>query len=180
MARLKEAYKKLIIPELMKKFGYKNPLEVPRLEKIVVNIGLSEAKDNPKVLDNATQELAMITGQKPLICRAKKSIANFKLRKGMPIGLKVTLRGERMYEFLDRLINCAIPRIRDFHGLNTNSFDKQGNYTLGFTEQQIFPEIDLSKSDKVRGMNFTFVTTAGNSEETKELLTYFGMPFKKK
>lgn len=180
MARLKEAYKKLIIPELMKKFGYKNPLEVPRLEKIVVNIGLSEAKDNPKVLDNATQELAMITGQKPLICRAKKSIANFKLRKGMPIGLKVTLRGERMYEFLDRLINCAIPRIRDFHGLNTNSFDKQGNYTLGFTEQQIFPEIDLSKSDKVRGMNLTFVTTAGNSEETKELLSCFGMPFKKK
>lgn len=180
MARLKEAYKKLIIPELMKKFGYKNPLEVPRLEKIVVNIGLSEAKDNPKVLDNATQELAMITGQKPLICRAKKSIANFKLRKGMPIGLKVTLRGERMYEFLDRLINCAIPRIRDFHGLNTNSFDKQGNYTLGLTEQQIFPEIDLSKSDKVRGMNFTFVTTAGNSEETKELLSCFGMPFKKK
>lgn len=180
MARLKEAYKKLIIPELMKKFGYKNPLEVPRLEKIVVNIGLSEAKDNPKVLDNATQELAMITGQKPLICRAKKSIANFKLRKGMPIGLKVTLRGERMYEFLDRLINCAIPRIRDFHGLNTNSFDKQGNYTLGLTEQQIFPEIDLSKSDKVRGMNFTFVTTTGNSEETKELLSCFGMPFKKK
>jgi len=180
MARLKEAYKKAIIPEMIKKFGYKNSFQVPFIEKIVVNMGLSEAKDNPKALDNATQELAVISGQKPQICRAKKSIANFKLRKGMPIGLKVTLRGERMYEFLDRLINCAIPRIRDFHGLNPNNFDGRGNYTLGLAEQQIFPEIDLSKSDKVRGMNIALVTTAKTTEEAKELLTYFGMPFRKK
>lgn len=180
MARLKEAYRKLIIPELKKRLGYKNPFQVPNLEKIVVNIGLSEAKDNPKTLENASHELAVVTGQKPQICRAKKSIANFKLRQGMPIGLRVTLRGERMYEFLDRLINCAIPRIRDFRGLNPNSFDGQGNYNLGLAEQQIFPEIDLSKSDKVRGMNITFVTTAKTNEEARELLSCFGMPFRKK
>ncbi|HCJ65865.1 MAG TPA: 50S ribosomal protein L5 [Elusimicrobia bacterium] len=180
MARLKEVYKKEIIPEMIKKFGYKNGFQVPLIERIVVNIGLSEAKDNPKALDNATQELTAITGQKPQICRAKKSIANFKLRQGMPIGLRVTLRGGRMYEFLDRLVNCAIPRIRDFRGLNPNSFDGQGNYNLGLTEQQIFPEIDISKSDKVRGMSITFVTTAKTNEEAKELLSYFGMPFQKK
>ncbi len=180
MVRLKEAYKKLIIPEMMKKFGYKNPMQVPRTEKIVVNIGLSEAKDNPKVLDVATQELAAITGQKPQICCAKKSIANFKLRKGMSIGLKVTLRNERMYEFLDRLINCAIPRIRDFRGLNPNSFDSSGNYNLGLTEQHIFPEIDLSKSDRARGMNITFVTNAKTNEEAREVLSLFGMPFRRK
>lgn len=180
MARLKEVYKKAIISEMIKKFGYRNSLQVPYVERIVVNMGLSEAKDNPKALDSATQELTAITGQKPQICRAKKSIANFKLRQGMPIGLKVTLRGERMYEFLDRLVNCAIPRIRDFRGLNPNSFDGQGNYNLGLAEQQIFPEIDLSKSDKVRGMNITFVTTAKTNEEAKELLSYFGIPFQKK
>lgn len=180
MERLKEAYKKVIIPEMIKKFGYKNPYQVPRLEKIIVNIGLSEAKDNPKALDNSIQELALITGQKPQICKAKKSIANFKLREGMPIGLKVTLRGERMYEFFDRLINCAIPRIRDFRGLNPNSFDGQGNYNLGLSEQHMFPEIDLSKSDKPRGMNITFVSTAKTNEEARELLSCFGLPFRKK
>ncbi len=180
MERLKEAYKEAIVPEMTKKFGYKNGFQVPRIEKIVVNMGLSEAKENPKALDSATQELVVITGQKPQICRAKKSIANFKLRQGMAIGLRVTLRGERMYEFLDRLVNCAIPRIRDFRGMNPKSFDGQGNYNLGLTDQQIFPEIDLSKSDKVRGMSITFVTTAKTDEEAKELLGCFGMPFQKK
>ncbi len=180
MERLKEAYKEAIVPEMTKKFGYKNGFQVPRIEKIVVNMGLSEAKENPKALDSATQELVVITGQKPQICRAKKSIANFKLRQGMAIGLRVTLRGERMYEFLDRLVNCAIPRIRDFRGMNPKSFDRQGNYNLGLTDQQIFPEIDLSKSDKVRGMSITFVTTAKTDEEAKELLGCFGMPFQKK
>lgn len=176
--RLKELYKKKVIGELMKKFNYKNPLEVVKLEKIVLNIGLSEAKENPKVIDIASNELASITGQKPKICRAKKSISNFKLRAGMPIGLKVTLRGDRMYEFLDRLISCALPRIRDFRGLSPNSFDKDGNYNLGLTEQYIFPEVDIEKSDKARGMNITFVTTKKNVEESKELLKLLGMPFR--
>lgn len=180
MARLKEFYKKAVISEMVKKFNYKNYLQVPHLEKIVVNIGLSEAKENIKVLDIASAELASITGQKPQLRRAKKSISNFKLREGVPIGLKVTLRGNRMYEFFDRLINIAIPRIRDFRGLEANAFDGRGNYNIGLTEQHIFPEIDLSKSDKARGMNITIVTTAKQDNEAREFLTLMGMPFKKR
>ncbi|OIO73236.1 MAG: 50S ribosomal protein L5 [Elusimicrobia bacterium CG1_02_37_114] len=177
--RLKELYKKKIINEMTNRFNYKNHLQVPKLEKIVVNIGLKEAKDDIKVIDVATAELASMTGQKPQIRRAKKSISNFKLRQGVPIGLKVTLRDSRMYEFFDRFVSCAIPRIRDFRGLNTKGFDGNGNYNLGLQEQYIFPEIDLDKSDRPRGMNISFVTSAKTDEEAKGLLTLLGMPFKK-
>ena len=178
--RLKEAYKKNIVPELMKKFQFSNVNEAPYLEKIVVNIGLSEAKDNVKVVDIANVELSAITGQKPKVCRAKKSISNFKLRQGMAIGLMVTLRGDRMYEFFDRLINVAIPRIKDFRGLEPNSFDGRGNYNLGLNEQYIFPEIVVEKSDKARGMNITIVTSVEKDEHARELLGLMGMPFKKR
>ena len=177
--RLKELYKKKIINEMTNRFNYKNHLQVPKLEKIVVNIGLKEAKDDIKVIDVATAELASMTGQKPQIRRAKKSISNFKLRQGVPIGLKVTLRDSRMYEFFDRFVSCAIPRIRDFRGLNTKGFDGNGNYNLGLQEQYIFPEIDLDKSDRPRGMNISFVTSAKTDDEAKGLLTLLGMPFKK-
>jgi len=177
--RLKELYKKKIINEMTNRFNYKNHLQVPKLEKIVVNIGLKEAKDDIKVIDVATAELASMTEQKPQIRRAKKSISNFKLRQGVPIGLKVTLRDSRMYEFFDRFVSCAIPRIRDFRGLNTKGFDGNGNYNLGLQEQYIFPEIDLDKSDRPRGMNISFVTSAKTDEEAKGLLTLLGMPFKK-
>lgn len=178
--RLCGLYKDSIIPEMMKRFGYKNIYQVPKLEKIVLNIGVAEEKENIKELDAASAELSAITGQKPKLCRAKKSISNFKLRKGLPIGLKVTLRGERMYEFLDRLISCAIPKMRDFRGLEPKKFDNRGNYNLGLTEQYIFPEIDLDKSDKARGMNISFVISKDSTDESKELLALFGMPFRKK
>lgn len=178
--RMKEHYVKQVVPELMKKFNYKNIHQVPRLEKIIVNVGLSEAKDNVKVIDIATAELAAIVGQKPKLCRAKKSISNFKLRQGMPIGIKVTLRNERMYEFFDRLVNVAIPRIRDFRGIEPNAFDGSGNYNLGLNEQYIFPEINVEKSDKARGMNITIVTSAVNDEHAREFMTLMGMPFKKR
>ena len=180
MARLLDFYKKEAIPELMKKFKYKNLMQVPRIQKVVINIGLSEAKENIKVIDQARGELAAITGQVPLITRAKKSISNFKLRKGIPIGAKVTLRGERMYEFFDRLINTALPRIRDFKGLSPNSFDKNGNYNLGITEQLNFPEINVDKVDKIRGLNITVVIRSKCKEESRELLSLLGMPFRKK
>ncbi len=179
MEILKQKYKEEIIPEMMRKFGYKNPMAVPRLEKIVVNIGVSDAVQNPSAIDSALKDLAIITGQKPLIRRARKSISNFHLRKGMPIGLKVTLRGERMYAFLYKLINIALPRVRDFQGVSPNSFDGRGNYTLGIKEQLIFPEIEYDKIDKIRGMDITIVTTAKTDEEAKELLSLFGMPFRK-
>ena len=179
MTRLKETYQKEIVDGMTKKFGYKNVMQVPRLEKIVINMGIGEAKENSKVLDAAMAELAIISGQKPVATRAKNSIANFKIREGMPIGCKVTLRGERMYEFLDRLINLALPRVRDFRGVNPNAFDGRGNYALGIKEQLIFPEIEYDKIDKVRGMDVIFVTTANTDEEARELLTLFGMPFKK-
>ncbi|MBU2568046.1 MAG: 50S ribosomal protein L5 [Elusimicrobia bacterium] len=179
MPRLKELYRKKVIPETMEIFGYKNPFESPRLEKIVINTGLTEAKENIKVVDLASAEIAAITGQKPLVTRAKKAISNFKLRKGVPIGLKVTLRGDRMYEFLDRFISAAIPRIRDFRGLTAKGFDNKGNYNLGLTEQYIFSEIDIDKSEKARGMNITFVVKADGVKESKTLLTLLGMPFAK-
>jgi large subunit ribosomal protein L5 len=180
MPRMKEMYRTTVVSELMKKFSYKNPLQVPGIEKIVINVGLSEAKDNVKVVDTAAAELGAITGQKPKVCRAKKSISNFKLCKGMPIGLKVTMRSNMMYEFYDRLVNVAIPRIRDFRGLESNAFDGKGNYNLGLTEQYIFPEVSVEKSDKARGMNITIVTSAVNDEQALELLSLMGMPFKKK
>lgn len=179
MARLKETYLNEIVDGMTKKFGYKNVMEVPKLDKIVINMGVGEAKDNAKLLDAAIKDLEIISGQKPVITRAKKSIANFKLREGMPIGCKVTLRGEKMYEFADRLINLALPRVRDFRGVNANAFDGRGNYSLGIKEQLIFPEIEYDKVDKVRGMDIIFVTTAKSDEEARELLTQFGMPFKK-
>ena len=179
MTRLKETYQKEIVDGMTKKFGYKNVMQVPRLEKIVINMGIGEAKENSKVLDAAMAELAIISGQKPVATRAKNSIANFKIREGMPIGCKVTLRGERMYEFFDRLINLALPRVRDFRGVNPNAFDGRGNYALGIKEQLIFPEIEYDKVDKVRGMDVIVVTTAENDEEARELLAQFGMPFKK-
>ncbi|MDR2395382.1 MAG: 50S ribosomal protein L5 [Endomicrobium sp.] len=178
--RLKKVYQESVVNELKKQFSLKNTHQIPRLSKIVINIGLSEAKDNIKVLDIASAELASITGQKPLVCRAKKSVSNFKLRQGMPIGIKVTLRNAMMYEFLDRLINVAIPRIRDFRGIEPNGFDGQGNFNLGLTEQYIFPEISIEKSDKARGMNITIVTTAKKDEQAKSLLEALGMPFKKR
>ena len=179
MARLKEYYFNDIVPAMKKKFGYKNDMEVPKLDKIVINMGLGEARDNPKVLESAAKDLETITGQKPVITKAKKSIANFKIRQGMSIGCKVTLRGERMYDFADRLINLALPRVRDFRGVSPDSFDGRGNYALGIKEQLIFPEIDYDKVDKVRGMDIIFVTTAKTDEEARELLSGFGMPFRK-
>lgn len=179
MSRLKDQYNEKIVDEMMKKFEYKNKMQVPKLEKIVINMGVGEAKDNAKLLEAAVKDLEIISGQKAVITRAKKSVANFKLREGMPIGCKVTLRGEKMYEFADRLINLALPRVRDFRGINPNAFDGRGNYALGIKEQLIFPEIEYDKVDKVRGMDVIFVTTAGTDEEARELLTLFGMPFSK-
>lgn len=177
MARLKDFYAKEVAPALMKKFSYKSVMQIPKLDKIVVNVGAGEAKDNAKAIDAIVRDLGIITGQKALVCRARKSVANFKLREGMPIGAKVTLRGERMYEFLDRLFNVALPRVRDFRGINADSFDGRGNYSMGLKEQLIFPEIDYDKVDKVRGMDITFVTTAATDEEARELLTLMGAPF---
>ncbi len=179
MTRLKETYQKEIIDGMTKKFGYKNVMQVPKIEKIVINMGVGEAKENSKVLDAAMNDLAIISGQKPVTTKAKNSVANFKIREGMPIGCKVTLRGERMYEFLDRLVNLALPRVRDFRGVNPNAFDGRGNYALGIKEQLIFPEIEYDKVDKVRGMDIIIVTTAATDEEARELLAQFGMPFKK-
>ena len=179
MSRLKEQYQNEIVDAMIKKFGYKNIMEVPKLDKIVINMGVGEAKENAKVLDTAIKDLETITGQKAVVTRAKKSVANFKLREGMPIGCKVTLRGEKMYEFTDRLVNLALPRVRDFRGVNPDAFDGRGNYALGIKEQLIFPEIEYDKVDKVRGMDIIFVTTAETDEEARELLTLFGMPFKK-
>ena len=178
MSRLKETYQNEIVDAMMKKFGYKNIMEVPKLDKVVVNMGVGEAKENAKILDAAMKDMETITGQKAVPTRAKNSIANFKLREGMPIGCKVTLRGE-MYEFVDRLINLALPRVRDFRGVNPNAFDGRGNYALGIKEQLIFPEIEYDKVDKVRGMDIIFVTTAKTDEEARELLTQFNMPFAK-
>ncbi|WP_227764136.1 50S ribosomal protein L5 [Zhaonella formicivorans] len=177
MARLKEKYNSEVKPALMEKFGYKNIMEVPRLEKVVINMGVGEATQNPKALDGAVQDLTLITGQKPIVTRAKKSIAAFKLRANMPIGCKVTLRGDRMYEFVDKLFNVALPRVRDFRGVSPKGFDGRGNFTMGLKEQLIFPEIDYDKIDKLRGMDISFVTTAKNDEESRELLRLLGMPF---
>ena len=177
-ARLRERFAKEVAPALMKEFSIKNPMAVPRLEKIVVNMGVGEATQNAKVLDPAVNELGQISGQKPVVTRAKKSIAAFKVRAGMPIGAMVTLRGERMYEFFDRLVNITLPRVRDFRGVSTHSFDGRGNYTLGLKEQLIFPEIDYAKVDKARGMNVTIVTTAKNDNEARALLKHMGMPFR--
>lgn len=177
MARLRDKYENEIKGKLMEKFGYQSPMQIPKLEKIVVNIGVGEAKDNAKALESAVADLAAITGQKPVITKAKKSVANFKLREGMNIGCKVTLRSDKMYEFLDRLFSVALPRVRDFHGINPNSFDGRGNYSLGIREQLIFPEIDYDKIDKVRGMDIIMVTTANTDEEARELLSLFGAPF---
>lgn len=179
MARLKDFYKAEVAPALMNKFSYKSVMEIPKLDKIVINVGAGEAKDNAKVIDSISGDIAKITGQKPLICKAKKSVANFKLREGMPIGVKVTLRGEKMWEFMDRLFNVALPRVRDFRGINGNSFDGRGNYNMGIKEQLIFPEIEYDKIDKVRGMDICFVTTAKTDEEARELLTLMGAPFTK-
>jgi len=175
--RFKDFYNTEVVPSMMKKFEYKNKMAVPKIEKIVINIGLGEAKENTKIIDAAQGDLAIIAGQKPVTTKARKSIANFKLRAGMPIGCKVTLRGEKMYSFADRLINIAIPRVRDFRGVNAEAFDGRGNYTLGIKEQLIFPEIRYDKIDKIRGMDIVFVTTAKTDEEARELLTLFGMPF---
>ena len=177
--RLKEIYQNEIVEALMKKFGYKNIMQVPKIEKVVINMGIGEAKEYVKILDAAASDLQTITGQKPVITKAKKSIANFKIREGMPIGCKVTLRGDRMYEFVDRLINLALPRVRDFRGVNPNAFDGRGNYALGIKEQLIFPEIEYDKIDKIRGMDIIFVTTARTDEEARELLAQFNMPFAK-
>ena len=179
MSRLRTQYNEEIVKAMTEKFGYKNVMEVPKLDKIVINMGVGEAKDNQKVLDSAVADLEKIAGQKAVICKAKKSVANFKLREGMGIGCKTTLRGERMYEFADRLINLALPRVRDFRGVNADSFDGRGNYALGIKEQIIFPEIEYDKVDKVRGMDIIFVTTAKTDEEARELLRLFGMPFAK-
>ena len=178
MSRLKEQYQNEIVDAMIKKFGYKNIMEVPKLEKIVINMGVGEAKDNQKVLESAVADLQLISGQKPILTRAKKSVANFKIRENMALGCKVTLRGEKMYEFADRLINLALPRVRDFRGVNPNAFDGRGNYALGIKEQLIFPEVEYDKVDKVRGMDIIFVTTAKTDEEAKELLKLLGMPFK--
>lgn len=176
-ARLKEAYKSEIAPALMKKFEYKSVMQIPKLDKIVLNVGCGEARDNSKVVDAIINDLSIITGQRPIVCRAKKSVANFKLREGMPIGVKVTLRGDKMYEFLDRFFNLALPRVRDFRGINPNSFDGRGNYAMGIKEQLIFPEIDYDKIDAVRGMDIIMVTTAKTDEEGSELLKMLGAPF---
>ena len=179
MSRLKEQYQNEIVDAMIKKFGYKNIMEVPKLDKVVINMGVGEAKDNAKLLDAAIADMEKITGQKAVVCKAKKSVANFKIREGMPIGCKVTLRGEKMYEFVDRRVNLALPRVRDFRGVNPNAFDGRGNYALGIKEQLIFPEIEYDKVDKVRGMDIIFVTTAKTDEEARELLTQFNMPFAK-
>lgn len=179
MARLKDMYKNEVAPAMMEKFGYKSVMEIPKIEKIVVNMGLGDSKDNPKGLEAAVKELGIIVGQKPVVTRAKKSVANFKLRQGMPIGAKVTLRGEKMYEFADRLLNIALPRVRDFRGVNPNAFDGRGNYALGIKEQLIFPEIEYDKVEKLHGMDIIFVTTAKTDEESRELLKLMGMPFAK-
>ncbi len=179
MARLKDFYNKEVAPALQKKFSYKSVMQIPKLDKIVINVSSGEAKDNSKMMDAICTDLGAITGQKAMICAARKSVANFKLREGMPIGAKVTLRGERMYEFLDRFFNVALPRVRDFRGINPNSFDGRGNYNMGVKEQLIFPEIDYDKIDKIRGMDICFVTTAKTDEEARELLTLMGAPFAK-
>ncbi|ANB60306.1 large subunit ribosomal protein L5 [Anoxybacillus voinovskiensis] len=179
MNRLKEKYMKEVTPALMSKFNYKSVMQVPKIEKIVINMGVGDAVQNAKALDSAVEELALISGQKPVVTRAKKSIAGFRLREGMPIGAKVTLRGERMYEFLDKLISVSLPRVRDFRGVSKKAFDGRGNYTLGIKEQLIFPEIDYDKVNKVRGMDIVIVTTANTDEEARELLTLLGMPFQK-
>ena len=179
MARLKELYNSEIKDAMMKKFGYKNVMEIPKLEKIVINMGVGEAKENAKVLDTAVKDMETITGQKAVLTKAKKSVANFKIREGMAIGCKTTLRGEKMYEFLDRLVNLALPRVRDFRGVNPNAFDGRGNYALGIKEQLIFPEIEYDKVEKIRGMDIVFVTTAKTDEEAKEMLSMFGAPFEK-
>ncbi|EOD01002.1 50S ribosomal protein L5 [Caldisalinibacter kiritimatiensis] len=178
-ARLKEKYNKEVIPALMEKFKYDNIMEVPKLEKIVINMGIGDAKENPKSFEAAIEELALISGQKPAVTRAKKSVSNFKIREGMPVGCKVTLRGERMYHFLDKLVNIALPRVRDFRGVSPTAFDGRGNYALGIKEQLIFPEIEYDKVDRVRGMDIIVVTTAKTDEEARELLALLGMPFKK-
>ena len=179
MARLKETYKAEVAPALMKQFGYKSVMQIPRIDKVVVNVGCGEARENAKVLENVVGDLSKITGQKPVITKARKSIANFKLRDGMPVGVKVTLRRDRMWEFLDRLFNVALPRVRDFRGINGNAFDGRGNYALGLNEQLIFPEISYDQIDKIRGMNIVICTTANTDEEAKELLTLMGAPFEK-
>ena len=177
MSRLRETYQNEIVDAMIKKFGYKNVMEVPKLDKVVINMGVGEAKENAKVLDSAVKDLETISGQKPVLTRAKNSVANFKIREGMAIGCKVTLRGEKMYEFVDRLVNLALPRVRDFRGVNPNAFDGRGNYALGIKEQLIFPEIEYDKIDKVRGMDIIFVTTAKTDEEARYLLSLFNMPF---
>ena len=177
MARLKTMYTADVAPALMKKFSYKSVMQIPKIDKVVINVGCGEARDNPKAVDAIVGDIGKITGQKPVVCLAKKSVANFKLREGMPNGVKVTLRGERMYEFLDRLFNLALPRVRDFRGINPNSFDGRGNYSLGVKEQLIFPEIEYDKIDAIRGMDIIFVTTAQTDEEARELLTLLGAPF---
>lgn len=179
MSTLSNEYKKSIAPALMTKFGYKSVMQIPKLEKVVINVGCGEAKDNAKAIDAVIADLGLITGQKAVVCRAKKSVANFKLRTGMPIGAKVTLRGERMYEFIERLFSAALPRVRDFRGINPDSFDGRGNYAMGVKEQLIFPEIEYDKIDKVRGMDIIIVTTANTDEEARELLTLMGAPFAK-
>ena len=177
--RLREMYKADVVPALQKKFNYKSVMQIPKIDKVIINVGAGEAKDNAKVIDAIIGDLAKITGQKPVKCAAKKSVANFKLREGMTIGVKVTLRGDKMYEFIDRFFNLALPRVRDFRGINPNSFDGRGNYSMGIKEQLIFPEIDYDKIDKVRGMDICFVTTANTDEEARELLTLMGAPFAK-
>jgi large subunit ribosomal protein L5 len=177
MSRLKEYYKESVAPALMKKFGYKSSMEIPKLEKVVINVGAGEAKENTKVIDAIVTDISAITGQRPIVCKAKKSVANFKVREGMPIGVKVTLRSERMYEFVDKFFNINLPRVRDFRGISGNSFDGKGNYSTGIKEQLIFPEIDYDKIDKVRGMDINFITTAKTDEEAKELLSLLGAPF---
>ena len=179
MSRMMDFYKESVAPALFKKFGYKSVMQTPKLDKIVVNVGCGEAKENAKIIENVSAELATITGQKPVVCRSKKSVANFKLREGQAIGVKVTLRGDIMYEFLDRLFNVALPRVRDFRGINPNSFDGRGNYSFGLKEQLIFPEIEYDKIDAVRGMDINFITTAKTDEEARELLTLMGAPFEK-
>lgn len=179
MARLQDFYKNDVAPALMKKFGYKSVMQIPKLEKVIVNVGCGEAKENQKIIDSIITDITAITGQKPVVCRARKSVANFKLREGMAIGVKVTLRADKMYEFVDRLFNVALPRVRDFRGINANSFDGRGNYSMGLKEQLIFPEIEYDKIDAVRGMDINFVTTATTDEEARELLTLMGAPFEK-
>lgn len=178
-ARLREIYKNEVAKALMERFKYKNVMEVPKLEKITINMGLGEAKDNPKLMETAVEELSLISGQRPVVTKAKKSVANFKVRQGMPVGAKVTLRGDNMYEFADKLFNIALPRVRDFKGVSRNSFDGRGNYSLGLKEQLIFPEINFDKVDKIKGMDITFTTTAKTDEEALALLEYLGMPFEK-